>query len=54
MHCAKNLRELAALCEEHVPSYMIPVEYRFLEELLRTPIGKVDFRALEEAAGNRM
>lgn len=37
-------------CAENVPSYMVPVEYRFVTELPHTPIGKVDFRALEKKA----
>lgn len=41
---------LAARCAELVPTYMIPAEYRFVEELPRTPVGKVDFRALEKEA----
>ncbi len=42
--------ELAALCAQRVPTYMIPEEYRFLDELPHTPIGKVDFRRLEKEA----
>lgn len=43
-------QELASLCKNGVPSYMRPIEYRFVNELPHTPIGKVDFRALEMAA----
>ena len=42
--------ELEALCRKNTPSYMWPVEYRFINELPHTPIGKVDFRALEKEA----
>ena len=42
--------ELEALCRKNIPSYMWPVEYRFINELPHTPIGKVDFRALERDA----
>ena len=42
--------ELSALCAENVPTYMIPAEYRFVTEIPRTPVGKVDFRALEKEA----
>lgn len=42
--------ELSALCVENVPTYMIPAEYRFVTEIPRTPVGKVDFRALEKEA----
>lgn len=41
---------LGASCAERVPSYMVPAEYRFVTELPHTPIGKVDFRALEKEA----
>ncbi len=41
---------LATICENSVPSYMRPVEYRFVSDLPHTPVGKVDFRALEKEA----
>ena len=47
---AHVIEELESLCAENVPTYMIPAEYRFIEELPHTPIGKVDFRALEKEA----
>ncbi len=34
----------------NVPTYMQPVKYRFIDELPHTPIGKVDFRKMEEMA----
>lgn len=40
-------------CEKELPSYMIPVEYRFIEKLPYTSVGKVDFRKLETEAENR-
>lgn len=40
-------------CEKELPSYMIPVEYRFVEKLPYTSVGKVDFRKLETEAENR-
>lgn len=43
-------QELISLCKNEVPSYMCPIEYRFVNELPHTPIGKVDFRALEKEA----
>lgn len=46
----KVSEELKKLCKDNVPSYMQPVEYRSVEELPHTPIGKVDFRKLEEIA----
>lgn len=42
--------ELAQICIDNTPSYMWPVEYRFVTDLPHTPIGKVDFRALEKAS----
>ena len=45
--------ELEALCRKNTPSYMWPVEYRFINELPHTPIGKVDFRALEREAESK-
>lgn len=46
----KQIRES---CEKELPSYMIPVEYRFVEKLPYTSVGKVDFRKLEAEAENR-
>lgn len=43
-------KELEVTCRENVPSYMWPVEYRFVDEFPHTPIGKIDFRALEKEA----
>lgn len=45
-------RELTLLCSNEVPSYMCPVKYYVVNELPYTPIGKVDFIALENAAKN--
>lgn len=39
--------ELTALSQEHLPTYMLPAEYRFVDELPLTASGKVDFRTLE-------
>lgn len=47
---AQIIDELNAICAENVPTYMIPAEYRFIDEFPHTPIGKVDFRALEQEA----
>lgn len=44
------ITELAEKCAEDAPTYMIPAEYRFVDQLPRTPIGKIDFRALEKEA----
>ena len=42
------VRELRQLCKEELPEYVQPVGYKFLSELPMTPIGKVDYRKLEE------
>ena len=42
--------EVKNICSNEVPTYMQPVEYRFVEEFPHTPIGKVDFRTLEKEA----
>ena len=44
-------RELKALCEKDLPEYAQPVEWRFVSSLPLTPIGKIDYRALEEKEG---
>lgn len=41
-------QELIALCQKELPEYAHPEEYRFRESLPLTPIGKVDYRALEQ------
>jgi len=40
--------EIATLCGEQLPEYAQPVDIRFVEKLPLTPIGKVDYRALEK------
>ena len=42
--------ELAALCMQELPEYAQPMDFRFLNELPVTGIGKVDYRALEKIA----
>lgn len=42
--------EIKEICAENIPAYMVPVEYSFIDELPHTPIGKIDFRALERMA----
>ncbi len=46
--------ELEAICKQNVPSYMWPVQYRYIEEFPHTPIGKIDFRALEKEAADQL
>lgn len=40
---------IIACCEERLPDYQIPEIFEFVDELPRTPRGKVDYRALEES-----
>ena len=42
--------KLRSICAERLPTYMQPVEYRFVTEFPKTPIGKVDYRTLERMA----
>jgi len=41
-------KELIRICAENLPEYAQPVEYHFVENFPVTPIGKVDYRALEK------
>lgn len=43
-------KELQRICAKSLPTYMQPVEYRFVTEFPHTPIGKVDYRTLERMA----
>lgn len=43
-------RSMKKMCEEIVPNYMLPVEYWFVQEFPHTPVGKIDYRALERLA----
>lgn len=47
---ANLIAEIKSICVKALPTYMCPVEYQFVAEFPRTPIGKVDFRALEKLA----
>ena len=47
------VRELQQICKEELPEYVQPVGYKFLDELPLTPIGKVDYRKLEEKITSR-
>ena len=35
------------ICEQNLPEYMIPDEIEFVDDMPRTPRGKIDYRALE-------
>ena len=43
----KIIEEIKLLCSEQLPEYVQPVDYKIREELPLTPVGKVDYRALE-------
>lgn len=42
--------ELRKLCQNELPEYAQPVWFKFVDALPLTPIGKVDYRALEKEA----
>ncbi|MBQ3022729.1 MAG: hypothetical protein IJD91_05365 [Clostridia bacterium] len=39
--------ELIELCEKELPEYVQPVDFVFIDKMPLTPIGKVDYRSLE-------
>ena len=43
-------KELKKLCEKELPEYAQPIDFIFIDEMPLTPIGKVDYRALEKLA----
>lgn len=42
--------KLTQVCQKELPFYMVPVAWHFVNELPRTPVGKADFRKLEDEA----
>ncbi len=40
-------RELKELCKQELPDYAYPVGYVFRNKMPQTPVGKIDYRALE-------
>jgi len=42
--------ELFELCKKELPEYVQPVDFVFIDKMPLTPIGKVDYRALEKEA----
>lgn len=42
--------EIRAICARELPEYAQPIRYQFIDALPVTPIGKIDFRALEKQA----
>ena len=41
--------EMRQLCQEELPEYVQPVGYMFVDTPPYTPVGKVDYRALEQS-----
>lgn len=39
-------------CQKQLPNYLQPFDYKFLNDLPKTAIGKIDYRALEKLAEN--
>lgn len=48
----KVSKALTELCEAELPEYAQPTGFKFLDKLPLTPIGKVDYRALQEMVEN--
>ena len=42
------IRELRQMCAEELAEYVQPVGYKIIPEMPMTPIGKFDYRKLEE------
>ena len=47
------VRELQQICKEELPEYVQPVGYKFISEMPLTPVGKIDYRKLEEEISPR-
>lgn len=47
------IRELREMCAERLPEYVQPAGYKFIREMPLTPVGKVDYRRLEEEIAPR-
>lgn len=47
------IRELWEMCAEGLPEYVQPIAYKFISSMPMTPIGKVDYRRLEEEVSPR-
>lgn len=46
--CEEVKNELKQLCLRELPEYAQPVEWRFIEKIPLSNIGKIDYRTLEE------
>ena len=47
------LKELRQMCAEELPEYVQPVGYKFIDSMPMTPVGKFDYRKLEEEISSR-
>ena len=47
------VKELRQLCAEELPEYVQPVGYKFIDSMPMTPVGKFDYRKLEEEITSR-
>lgn len=46
---AENIKtELFELCKKELPEYAQPINFLFIDKMPLTPIGKIDYRALEK------
>ncbi len=41
-------KEIVDICKQNLPDYMVPDEIEIIDDLPRTPRGKIDYRSLEE------
>ena len=44
------IEEVRDICKKELPEYAQPVDFIFIDKMPLTPIGKVDYRALEKEA----
>ncbi len=51
-NCHISIDSLKAICEKELPYYCVPSDFRVVEEFPYTAAAKVDYRKLEEFAGN--
>lgn len=47
------LKELRQMCAEELPEYVQPVGYKFIDSMPMTPVGKFNYRKLEEEISSR-
>lgn len=44
----KTIKEVKALCRQHLDNSSRPCEYKVVEALPMTPVGKVDYKEIEK------